>query len=229
MNATTVTLRYQDQKNGRKYQQRSHWRTRDTEFCPVRTWATIIQRIRSYPKSSDNTSINTFFDGRRISHISATDVIRALRNATSQIGFDDLGFHPEEVGTHSIRCSAAMAMAIMKVPTWQIMITGRWNSDAFMKYIREQVDRISEGVSSRMASVEEFFNIPTIDAENRSSSPLDPHSPPPAGVPQVGALSEKELESFPTMTHLFTGHTGPDEEPVTKSARRCISTREHRK
>jgi hypothetical protein len=47
----------------------------------------------------------------------------------------DLNLKPNEVGLHSLRSSAAMAMYLNKVLVYTIILLGRWSSDAFLRYI----------------------------------------------------------------------------------------------
>lgn len=37
-------------------------------LCPVLVWSQIIQRIRSYPSSNDDTKVNTFMDKQKKIH-----------------------------------------------------------------------------------------------------------------------------------------------------------------
>ena len=73
---------------------------------------------------------------------------------------------------HSIRLGAAMAMYLEEFPVYVIMMTGRWSSDAFLRFIRKQVEQFSHNVSSRMLRFELHRHVtdyvPTI------SSRLDP-------------------------------------------------------
>ena len=55
-----------------------------------------------------------------------------------------------EVGLHSIWLGGAMAMFLAGVATLIIQWVGRWESDAFMEYIREQVESFTTGVSSKI-------------------------------------------------------------------------------
>mmetsp|Transcript_28009 Transcript_28009/g.50719 ORF Transcript_28009/g.50719 Transcript_28009/m.50719 type:complete len:105 (-) Transcript_28009:359-673(-) len=64
------------------------------------------------------------------------------------------------MGTHSIRSGAAMAMHLANVPVYTIMLVGRWSSDAFLRYIRKQVQEFSVGISNRMIALPDFFTIP---------------------------------------------------------------------
>lgn len=62
-----------------------------------------------------------------------------------------------------------MQLFLNNVPTFQIMLLGRWSSDAFLRYIRRQVQQFSEGLSTKMAA-KEFFTIPEVEQ-------IDPNDP----------------------------------------------------
>jgi hypothetical protein len=51
-------------------------------------------------------------------------MIHALRDAVRAIGEVKLGLKKEDVGTHSIRLAAAMAMYLGKCPVFMIMLIG---------------------------------------------------------------------------------------------------------
>ena len=53
-----------------------------------------------------------------------------------------------------------MAMYLNQVPVYTIMLIGRWSSDAFLRYIRRQVQQFSAGVSARMIQTPHFFTVP---------------------------------------------------------------------
>ena len=64
----------------------------------------------------------------------------------------------KEIGTHSIRSGAAMAMYLGGVPVFAIQLIGRWSSDAFMKYIRKQIEEFTFDVSARMLTTQTFMH-----------------------------------------------------------------------
>ena len=53
-----------------------------------------------------------------------------------------------------------MAMVLAGVPTYMVMLIGRWKSDAFLTYIRKQVAEFSNTVSMQMIIVTSFFHPP---------------------------------------------------------------------
>ena len=53
-----------------------------------------------------------------------------------------------------------MAMYLGGVPVFAIMMIGRWSSDAFMKYIRKQIEQFTFDVSARMLTMQHFRHVP---------------------------------------------------------------------
>ena len=60
-----------------------------------------------------------------------------------------LGFKNFEIGTHSLRYRAGVTMFLDKIPVYNIMIIGCWPNDAFLKYIRKQLEQFSHNVAQR--------------------------------------------------------------------------------
>jgi hypothetical protein len=89
-------------------------------------------------------------------------VITSLRAACATIGSACLGFEPDEIGTHSLRSGATMEMYLAGVPVYTIMLIGRWSSDAFLRYIRKQVEQFSKDVAQRMLTHRSFKTIPDL-------------------------------------------------------------------
>ena len=83
-------------------------------------------------------------------------------SADHKIGFQRLGFHAHEIGSHSLRLGGAMNLHQSHVPSSTIKIIGRWRSDAFLIYLQGQVATFTKGVSKAMAVVPWFIHqVPT--------------------------------------------------------------------
>ena len=82
-----------------------------------------------------------------------------MRAIVAVIGFDVLGFDKEDIGLHSIRSGGAMAMFLSGTSVIIIQRVGRWSSEAFLEYIREQVESFTLDVSKNMLKFEEFLNL----------------------------------------------------------------------
>ena len=147
-------------------QHRSH-----RSLCPAIAYASLALRILSYKGTSMTTSINTARIGDKLIGITSNDILHKLRQTVKNIGLAELGFHPHEIGTHSIRSSTAMQLFLAKIPTYTIMLLGRWSSDAFLRYLRRQVLEFSRGLSEVM-NENEFYTIPEIERVN----PEDPQT-----------------------------------------------------
>jgi len=136
-------------------------------MCPVRLWTAVIIRLRQYPGTTDKTTVNTvLLPNGKLHEITSTELLTKLRAAVTAIGESTLGFGPLDIGLHSLRSGAAMAMYLANVPVFTIMLLGRWSSDAFLRYIRRQVKEFSAGVSSKMVKSDNFFTIPELDKED---------------------------------------------------------------
>ncbi len=174
--ADVVAVTFVLQKNNTKYETINQQATKDPGgLCPVQRWARIVQRVRSYTASDASTPVNLFCDFTKINpktmtpgayhRVTAKNIETALRNAARLIGRDNLGFDPEELGTHSLRSGAAMAMFLTGTPVYVIMLIGRWSSDAFLRYIRPQVQDFTAGVSRNMIRTD-FYTTPDVNIED---------------------------------------------------------------
>ena len=92
--------------------------------------------------------------GKKLHYITRDEMLNHLRHTVDNM--TGLGFTGKDVGTHSIRSSLAMALYLKRRPISTIMLLGRWSSDAFLLYIRRQVQEFSKGVSTNMVDQENF-------------------------------------------------------------------------
>jgi hypothetical protein len=143
--------------------------------------------------------VNTYYFQRKLTFITSSQVRTKLRSAADVLGPDRLGYSSHEIGTHSIRSGAAMAMYLNDVPVYTIMLVGRWSSDAFLKYIRRQVQQFSTGVSARMIKTSHFFTVP--DTSNVMHDPRTPNNR--HSLAKQNGLTIFETAQFPAF-NLFT-------------------------
>ena len=159
--ADCVAITFTFQKNDERDATVTMHRTLDPLLCPVKVWATIVRRVLAIPGTGPATPVNTYSDSDgKVKLVRSKDILLRLRAVVRFIGEAELGYAAGELGTHSIRSGAAMAMYLAGVPVFTIMLIGRWSSDAFLRYIRRQVQEFSSGVSSRMILSEDFYTIP---------------------------------------------------------------------
>ena len=148
--ADSVAVTFEKQKSDHKHETVIHGRTDDPVLCPVKQWARLVNRIWTYPGTTEETPVCTVWRHNRREQITSHHVINTLRAACATIRSARLGFEPEEIGTHSLRSGAAMEMYLTGVPVYTIMLLGRWSSDAFLRYIWRQVEQFLKDVAQKM-------------------------------------------------------------------------------
>jgi hypothetical protein len=168
LDADIVSITFRSQKNEEKNQTISMHRSKDSSICPVIVWGSLVRRIRSYKQASDLSPVNCYMSPNgSIVHITSTQIRTKIRAAAASLGEKVLGFKIEEIGCHSLRSGSAMAMYLAGIPVTTIQLIGRWKSDAFMRYIREQVDCFTENVSQKMIRIQSFYTIPDKSPDHR--------------------------------------------------------------
>ena len=157
-----VRIKFVFQKNDRRDVCIHMFRSGDPILCPVIAWANTVQRIRKIPNTTDDSEVCLFYNNnQKIEHINAHHVRSRLRAIVILLREDKLGFNKDDIGLHSIRSGGAMAMFLSGTSVIIIMRVGRWSSEAFLEYIRDQIESFTAGVSQKMLNVEEFFNLNT--------------------------------------------------------------------
>jgi hypothetical protein len=163
--AEHATILFEDQKNGKKMDARTHSRSGHKFLCPVLRWGSAIQRIiATIPGWSEQTTLCLMvLDGDTV-EIGNAFVRKLLRHTCSIFGgFKTFGFHPQEIGNKSLRSGAAVSLFLMDHSPAKIMILGRWSSDAFLVHIRPQVLEWTNNVSCDMMHLDSFFDAPHRD------------------------------------------------------------------
>jgi hypothetical protein len=83
----------------------------------------IVKRILSYLGTDIHTSVNIYMHKGKLKDGTSKMILNHLR-VKNHVGEDNLGFKVSEMGTHSIRSGAAMAMYLTDVPVFTIMLIG---------------------------------------------------------------------------------------------------------
>jgi hypothetical protein len=139
-----------------------HGRTDNANLCPVLQWARLVHRIWTHPSVTEDTAVCMIWRHGRIKQITSQHTITALCTACASIGSTKLSFKPSEIETHSLRSGAAIKMYLAGILVYTIMLIGRWSSDAFLRYIRKQVEQFLKHVLKQMIRFQSFRTIPDI-------------------------------------------------------------------
>ena len=95
-----VTIVFEDQKNGKKMDARTHSRSGHKFLCPVLRWGSAVQRIiATIPDWSEQTTLCSVSIDNKTIEIGNAYVRKLLRHTCSIFGgFQTFGFHPLEIG-----------------------------------------------------------------------------------------------------------------------------------
>jgi hypothetical protein len=175
--ADCVSLTFEMQKKDEKSDTVNQLASGDILLCPVRIWAAIVRRIRGYPGANDDTPVSAVWRNGRIEHVTSAMLVNALEAAIEAVGRDRVNIEKGEIGTHSIRSGAAMAMSLGEVPVYTIMMLGRWSSDAFLRYIRKQIEQFSHNVSRKMILHQFHRHVPQVERSIAAHDPRQRNHP----------------------------------------------------
>ena len=171
LDADLVIITFEFQKNNVRNRTVHMFKTGDTLLCPVVAWVTTVQRIlNTVPETSGDTKISSYYVDGTVRDTDSNIIRARLRGIVALIGEKVLGFTKEEVGLHSIRSGGAMAMFLSNVSEIIIQRVGRWESTAFLEYIREQVENFTHGVSRRMLENENFYHLSSLSDSTYSNN-----------------------------------------------------------
>ena len=195
--ADSVQVTFEYQKNRTKFESIA-MRKIDGSTCPVKTWASIVQRVLSYPRGNTDSPVNLLRVGRQYRQITATEIRDTLRETVKTLGESNLGIKSCDIGTHSIRSTFAMLLHTHGIEKTTIMKLGRWKSDAVISYIRANVAGFGKHASLALQSDpgSDFANFPRfqppLNQNTRTSKPTTPNqtiTPDDHGIAQDSTLN----------------------------------------
>jgi hypothetical protein len=137
----------------------TQWRTGDNTYCPVVGGAAVVRRLEAMGASELDFVYKFKGDNGCTRDFDSATALRMLRGFISSVDFKGLGLNPKRIRLHSLCSSAAMAMYLIGVLVYTVMLLGRWSSNAFLRYIRKQVESFGSGVSSMMIVTSRFPHV----------------------------------------------------------------------
>ena len=95
----------------------------------------------------------------------------------------------------------AMYLSPKKIPTYNIMLQGRWSSSTSLRYIRKQVQEFSIGVSKAMMcrEVYAFVTVPDCLDKPHDEDPIIPNNP----CSVTSSFNGNNAASIHTRNHIF--------------------------
>ena len=177
LDAELVVIILEFQKNDKRNRRVHMFRTNEGIMCPVVAWASTVKRIvNTIPGAKDDTKVCSYWDGGSIKEIDSSHTRMKIKDMVELIGEKVLGFTKDDVGLHSVRSGGAMAMFLSGISEIIIQRIGRWETFAFLDYIREQVEDFTNGVSKKMLQFETFQHINEKQIETKQNTLQKQHT-----------------------------------------------------
>ncbi len=92
--------------------------------------------------------------------IMSKEMVHALQDVATAAGKVHLGFDKDNIRMNLLCSSAAMSMYLGECPVYTIMMFRWWSSNAFLLYIRKQVEQFSHNITNKMLTLETYNHIP---------------------------------------------------------------------
>ena len=158
MNAAGCTMRLSNQKNGWKNVCIFHFANGEDIACPIRALGRRYCHIRAYSTDPEEKLSAYFVNGVRY-HLKDREVGTSLKAAAAKLDYPERGIPIDSIDTHSLRSGGANALHLAGYSDREIQKMGRWRSDTFKEYIRENLSVFSQGMSTAMKKTFRFVNI----------------------------------------------------------------------
>jgi hypothetical protein len=157
--ADSATLKLDNQKNGWKGVCVHQEANGDSVTCPVRALGRRYTHIAQHT-NRDDTHLSAFFVQTTRFDVTDNDIRASLKLAAKMLDYPrNKGIPIERVDTHSLRSGGANALSLSGFSDREIQKMGRWRSQTFKEYIREELSCFSTGMSTKMKTKLNFVNI----------------------------------------------------------------------
>jgi hypothetical protein len=160
--AASVSITFRFQKRDDRDDTVTQSRTGHPINCPVAACAALVRQMLQDGNKPDDYIYKFKESSGKFDVLRSSIALEMLRDFIATID-PNLNIKPHEIGLHSLRSSSAMAMYLNRIPVYTIMLLGRWSSDAFLRYIRKQVQEFSNDVSRRMTRNGTYHHVPEPD------------------------------------------------------------------
>jgi hypothetical protein len=113
--AHTVSITFDFQKKETRNDSITQHKTTEILLCPIKSLGKIIKCLLEHKDTNPNTTVNTFYSENKTYKITGSLLLKQLC-ATRATGKDTLGFSEGQIGLHSSRSGATMAMYLVEIP-----------------------------------------------------------------------------------------------------------------
>ena len=159
MTADSATLKLDNSKNGWKGVCVNQGTNGEEHNCAVRALGRRYISIR-WQSTGMKTFLSAYWAEGKRCDVNDEDMRSNLKFAAVALNYPTVKGIPEElVDTHSLRIGGANALALSGYSDREIQKMGRWRSQTFKDYVREQIASFSEGMAKNMKKKFNFVNV----------------------------------------------------------------------
>lgn len=159
LTAHSATLKLDNQKNGWKGVCVNQEANGNLISCPVRALGRRFLHISCNSTQRDTFLSAFYIDGTRFD-VTDKDIRASIKAAATILLYPtNKGIPIHRVDTHSLRSGGANALSLSGYSDREIQKMGRWRSQTFKEYIREELSCFSAGMSTNMKQKFNFVNI----------------------------------------------------------------------
>jgi hypothetical protein len=108
--ADCISVTFERQKNDRKSDTVTQWRTKDPILRPMKIWASIVTQILSYEGTNKNSPVSLVLHRKKSISATSEMITNLIQDGMVAIGETKVGIEHWEIRTHLIQSGAAMAM-----------------------------------------------------------------------------------------------------------------------
>ena len=128
-NSVTVFFRSSKKDQAATGQARTLCRSGAAWCCPVITAWRMVANVRA-EKFDSNSPLCVYRDKTGLKRVMGHDITKAIKRAAAVIGVN-----PRSYSSHSLRSGGATAMFLGGATDATVRLFGRWNSDAYLRYL----------------------------------------------------------------------------------------------
>jgi hypothetical protein len=163
-----VCLIFTKQKNGIEGENVGLSRSGHDYACPVEA---ILRRVTHLLRNNapPDTPLFTVYTARGILQVKAASITAMLRLSATLL-FHELGIDPTTLSARSLRAGGAMAMLSAGIDRDVIEMTGRWRSEAMMRYLHLTAYPLRKTIAEAMVTYGAFTLLPGQDVTATASA-----------------------------------------------------------
>jgi len=159
--ATFVTLiTFTKQKNAIENEVIGQGLSGDRHLCPVLSTVALVCNLRQHNAPPSTPLCAVYTSDTKSKPVTSGMLTTTIQTVVAQLGPENLGFLPSDVGARALRAAGAMALLCAHVDSDTIRLIGRWRSEEVLRYLHVQAAPLQCDYSHRMLAALDYSLLP---------------------------------------------------------------------